>query len=325
MTTITKEAEMANAINAYIVEMAPEWQENIKREMQLEKILDTVYCVETYAETKADFTNVIQAYQGKFTPTGQISIGAMKNELQAMKTDLEFDEEQLEQFRNTQFPLYHPAGQGMLQDNGFIQKLLNDMYFAAWTDEMAMVAVKGERVAPTSGTAGTVLGSITGFDKVFDDGIAAGDINTITTGVIEEDTIVDQVQASLDEIPKLIRKQGGTIFMSEDQAIWYSRKYKKLHPYANIVVDSPNGRVLLIDDYQNFVIQTLNEKDDDTRFWIDIKHKRKTNMIVGKHRVYSDMPSLTAFPIVRGLKLKADWHRFYGLRRYEFTYVTKVS
>jgi hypothetical protein len=325
VTTISKEQAAANAINAYVVEMAEEWQTPIKRQMQLENLLNHIYCIETYAESYGDFENVIQAYQGKFTPTGAMKVGAYKNELVAMKTDLEFSEDKLEQFSKTQFPLYHPAGQKSMEDNQFIQKMLGEFYFNAWVDEMAQVAVNGVRVEPTPGQPGTVLGSVNGFNKVFNDGIAAGTINTITTGVLTNDDIVDQLQYSLDQIPKLIRAKGGTIYFSEQQAIAYSRKYKKTHDNSTPVMNDPSGTFLLVDDYTKFKIRVINEKDDFNRFWIDINHMGKTNMIVGKHKIYSDMPSLTAYPDARTLKVKAEWHRFYGLRRHEYTFITKAA
>ncbi len=323
--TITKEQALSNAINVYLVEMAEEWQGPIKRVMELENLLDKVFCIETYAETAADFTGVIQAYQGKFTPTGLMKVGAVSNTLQTLKSDLNFEEDKLELFSKTQFPLYHPAGQKSLEDNKFIQRMLNDFYFESWIDEMALVAVQGVRVEPTPGIAGTILGSVDGFDKVFNDGITAGEINTITTDVLTPDDIVDQVQYSLEQIPTLIRRQGGTIYMSEQQALWYSRKYKKLHDNSTPVMNDPTGTFLLVDDFTKFKIRVVNEKEDNDRLWIDILHKGKTNMIVGKHKIYSDMPSLTAYPVVRGLNLKADWHRFYGMRRYEHTFITKAA
>jgi hypothetical protein len=323
-TQINKITALSNAINAYIVDMADEWQTPIRNEMELEPLLDHVYCLETYAEPSVEFKNVIQAYQGRFTSTGVVNVGSVKNTLQTMKSDLDFDEEQLEKWAFSQFPMYHPAGQDQLQDNRFVQKLLNEEYFEAWKDEMNKVAVKGVRVAPTSGTAGTVLGSVDGFDKVFADGIAAGSINTITTGALTEEDIYDQVAMSLDAITKNISKQGGTIWMSPTVAVWYSRAYKAKHPHATPVINDPAGKIMLVDEYPKFVIRELTEKSN-TNIWIDIKYRGRTNMIVGKHKVFSDMPSLTTYPEPRMLKCTSSWHRFYGLRRYEHTFVTKVS
>lgn len=325
MTTISKETALANAINAYIVDMAQEWQTPIKNEMELEKVIDSVYCMETYAEPDVEFKNVIQAYQGKFVSSGEVTVGSHKNELQRMMSNIELNEEMLEKFGSSQFPLYHPAGQRTVADNGFVQKLLNELYFEAWKDEMNQVSVKGVRVAPTVGTAGTVLGSCDGFNKVFADLVTAGKLNTITTGNITEEDIVDQIQMALDAIPKEISRQGGNIFLSPTQATWYSRKYKELHPRAIVVTNNPTEKMLLVDDYPKFKIIELTEREGATDIWIDIKYRGKTNMITGKHKVYSDMPTLEAYPNAKELKLTSSWHRFYGIRRYEFTFKTKAA
>ena len=324
-TQISKETALANAINAYIVDMAQEWQTPIKNSLEIETMIDSVYCLETYAEPNVDFKNLIQAYQGGFTPSGLVNVGAHSNKLQSMKTDLQFNEEQLEKFGNSQFPLYHPAGDATLEDNQFIQKLLNELFFEGWKDELNLVSIKGIRVAPTPGTAGTVLGSVDGFEKVFTDLNTSGDLNTINTGAITEADIYDQIQAALDVIPKTISRQGGCIYLSPTQAVWYSRAYKLKHPLALVVTGNASGSILTIDEYPNFEVKTLTEREGANTVWIDIKYRGKTNMITLKHKVKSDMPTLEAYPRPRGLDLTSSWHRGYGIRRYEFTYVTRTA
>lgn len=324
-TQIQKETALANAINAYIVDMAEEWQTPIRNTLEIENMIDSVYCLETYAEPSVAFSGLIQAYQGGFTPTGQVAVGAHENKLQAMKTDLKFDEEQLEKFANSQFPLYHPAGDATLEDNQFIQRLLNQEFFEGWKDEMNLVSIKGQRVAPTPGTAGTVLGAVDGFERIFADLQTAGKLNTILTGAITEEDIYDQIQMALDAIPKIISRQGGMIYLSPTQTVWYSRAYKKAHPHAISVTNNADGPILTIDEYPKFMIKTLTEREGANDIWIDIKYRGKTNMITLKHKVKSDMPTLTAYPRPRGLDITSSWHRGYGIRRYELTYKTRTA
>lgn len=324
-TQINKETALANAINAYIVDMAPEWQTPIRNELEIETMIDAVYCMETYAESNVDFKNLIQAYQGGFTPSGLVNIGAHDNKLQAMKTDLQFNEDQFEKFGGSQFPVYHPAGDAKLEDNKFVQMLLNEFFFEGWKDEINLVSIKGVRVAPTPGTAGTVLGSVDGFEKVFTDLNTAGKLNTINTGAITEADIYDQIQEALDIIPKKISRQGGTIYLSPTQAVWYSRAYKVAHPRALSVTGNADGSILTIDEYPKFNIRILTEREGANTVWIDIKYRGKTNMITLKHKVKSDMPTLEAYPRPRGLDVTSSWHRGYGIRRYEFTYVTRTA
>jgi hypothetical protein len=325
-TTVQKEVALGNAINAYIVEMAEEWQMPIRNALELETMIDTVYCLETYAETHASFENVVQAYQGKFTPSGNVAIGAVKNTLGKMKSDLHFTEDQFEQFGFSQYPDYHPAGQSTMEDNKFVQKLLNEFYINQWIHEINEVSVHGVAVAPTVGTAGTVLGSCNGFNKIFADGIVAGNVNTVNTGIITEADIYDQLQSTMDAVlavqPKFA-KMGGSVYMSPEQVIWYSRKYAAKHNNATPIINDPSGTFLLVDNYKKFKIRELTEKGNDD-IWVDIHWMGKTNMICLKHKKYSDMPSLTAYPEARGLKLTSSWHRGFGLRRKELTYLTRA-
>lgn len=324
-TQINKETALANAINAYVVDMAAEWQTPIKNSLEIETMIDEVYCMETYAEANVEFKNLIQAYQGGFTPSGLVNVGAHENKLQAMKTDLQFNEEQLEKFASSAFPIYHPAGDATVQDNKFIQKLLNELFFEAWTDELNLVSIKGVRVAPTPGTAGSVLGSVDGFEKVFADLNTAGKLNTINTGAITEADIYDQIQEALDLIPKVVSRQGGCIYLSPSQAVWYSRAYKVKHPLSLSVTGNAAGSILTIDEYPKFMVKVLTEREGANTIWIDIKYRGKTNMISLKHKVKPALPTLEAYPRPRGLDLTSSWHRGYGIRRYEFTYVTRTA
>lgn len=322
---ILKSSELADVLNTAVIDLAEEFNQPIQQELEFENILDTVFTRETYAEASVEYENLIQAYQGKFTPTGTISIGSHHNTLQTMKSDLEFPEDMTEDFFNTQFPEYHPAGYNSMEEHPFVQMFLNEFFYNGWKTEMNKTSVKGVRVAPTVGTAGTPLGAIDGFAKVFNDLITAGKLNTITTGIVNQTNIVDAIFNAIMEIPEDIRDIGGTVFIPTKWAIWYSQQYKKSHSNASPVVENPTGRFLLLDEFENFMLKPIKAMSGENRAYIDIKKNGKSNMIVGKHKTKPDMPQLTFYPKPRGLDATASWHRFYGLRRYEYTFVTKTA
>lgn len=324
-TSFSKDTSaLSEALNTYVVDMAEEWHEPIMREMRFEQELDTVRCEEVYSEPAVEVAGVIQRYQGKFTPTGTIAVRSRQNWLENFKTDLEITEDQIEFFAKTQFPAWHPSKSDSVEDNGFVQKFLNQFYFNQWKREMALVATKGVQVAVTSGTAGTVLGSINGFQKVLGDAITAGNVSKLAIGAVSNTNIVAKVNEALLSLPEDLQGEKIRIFMPQTWSIWYSQNYKATHQYSAPVVEDPTGRKLLVDDFDAQIIP-IRDMSGISEMWIDVAVNGKTNMIVGKHRSRPDMPSLVTVPTIRGLQVKANWHRFYGLRRFEYTYVTRTA
>lgn len=328
-TSVVKENEiLAEALNRYVIDFAEEWQEPLKKSLQLETVLEAengvVYTEHTYAEPTRKMEGVIQAYQGKFTPKSDIVLGSRQNTLDRMKSDLEFDEEQMDTFWNSRYPQYEGSVNARFEDNPFVQDFLSDFYLEQWKREMTTVSVKGVKTAITSGTPTSVLGSIDGFDKVFNQHIADGKLQTITTGALTSYNILEKVQTALETIDEELWDYGINIYMSPQQALWFSRLYKKEHPYAQAMVNDPTAPALYIDDF-NAKIHRINAMRGSNRFWIDVKVDGKSNMIVGKHKYKPDMPTLEFVPLIRGIQAKADWHRFYGLRRFEYTFITKPA
>lgn len=331
-TTVNRDtnAQTAEDLNRYVIDRAAEWQEPIKKSLQLETILTAengvVYTENTYSEDTRKMEGVVQAYQGRFTPKGDIVIGSHANKILRMKSDLQYDEEQMDTFWDSKYPQYEGSVNASFEDNPFIQDFLGEFYFNQWQREMDMVSVKGVATPVVAGTPTSVLGSIDGFDKVFNDLIAAGKLNTIATGVITEQNIVAVVQATLASLDPDFYDESINIYMSPTHALWFSRAYKAMHPYAGLVGDGMNQmkKALYVDDF-NATIHSIKAMRGSQRFWIDVKVDGKSNMIVLKHKKKSDMPTLTFVPQIRGIQAKADWHRGYGLRRYEYTFVTKVA
>lgn len=328
-TTVTKDmGVLAEGLNRVAIEYGEEWQEPLKKELDLEAILTAengvVYCENTYSEGEFEMEGTVQQYQGKFTPTGNIHLGSRENKLQRLKSDLEFDEEAMDKFWDSKYPQYEGSVNASFEDNPFLQDFLDEKYINQWKREMRMVAVKGVKTAVTSGTPTTILGSIDGFDKVFNDEITAGNVPTITTGVLTATNILEKVQFALESIDEDLWDEGMNIYMGPKEALWFSRLYKKDHPYAQAMVNDPTAPALFVDDF-NAKIHRIYNMRQSGRIWIDCKVNGKSNMIVGKHKFKSDMPTLTFVPQIRSIQAKADWHRFYGLRRFGFTYITKVA
>ena len=325
-STVNKDNEqLAEAFNQYIIEFAEEWQEPLKKELELEMILDTVYTEDTYAEKKRSISGIIQAYQPKFTAKGEIKIGSRQNKLDRMKLDLEFDEDDTNEFWSTKYPQYDNAGLAF-QDNPFIQDFLGEFVFDQWKREMRAVAVKGQKVAPTVGVAGSVLGAIDGFNTMFTQEIALGNVQTIATGVITPQNVLDVVRATLKQLDPELYDESINIFMPPEMTVWFSELYKDKRPFSGQIATGSNvmKRALYVEDF-NATIIPIKEMRGMGKFWIDVKINGKTNMIVGKHKTRPDMPVLHFVPLIRGIQMKGDWHRFYGLRRTEYTFVTKVA
>jgi hypothetical protein len=325
MTITQKMGVLALAFNTYLIDMADEWQQPLIKELEIEKHLDTVYTQETYAEINMAVSNVIQTYKGKFSPSGNILIGSMHNTLDAMKTDLQIQEDQIEFFAKTQFPAWNPSTSDTVLDNGFTQKFLNEFFGNQWKREMNTVSIKGVKVAATADTvAGTVLGSINGFNKVFTDGIAAGNVNQINMDFSTATDFSTKLKTALKQIPEDLYNEGGYIYMNPKHVMWYSEDFRAKNQFAAQVITDSTGMKLMIDDFK-FAIIPISAMSGLDRIYLDVHVNGKKNMIVGKHSSKPDMPTLNFIPTARGLDVTGNWHRFYGLRRYEYTFVIKPA
>jgi hypothetical protein len=316
--------EIAETLNNVVAEVGADWQEKVTQPLELENSLQTVYCEHTYVEDSREVENILQPYLGDFAPKGTISIGSVENTLEIGQIDMKFKASDFNKFFNTRYPNYHQAGKDPL-DNDFIGDFLNDFLNKQIIRELGRLSIFGVKAARTEGVAAPFLTTFTGFDKKIADLVTAGKVGTVTTGVITKTNIGTVIGAAMESLDATIRFEKGRVKMSKTMATWYSQWYKANHPYAAPVVTDPTGKFMMVDDYQ-VVIEPLQCMEGLNYFIIDMEVDMKTNMIIGKHKTLPALPQLRfESDAERGVNVMGELHRFYGLRRFEYTYKSKVA
>ena len=93
---------LATMLNTHSRVFAPEIQTKTRLGLEMETMLTQRQANgEYYVVENAESTEVLQPYQGKFTPKGDITHSEEKIRVRPIKLDLEFTEQQLEKWWNS--------------------------------------------------------------------------------------------------------------------------------------------------------------------------------------------------------------------------------
>jgi len=207
---------------------------------------------EYYVVENAEASELLQPYQGGFTPKGSVTHSEQTIRVRPIKLDMRFTEVDLEKWWNSwMVDRFDPEKDPMQWT--FPRYIIEKELLPKFYDDLNTVAWTGEYAAPTPGTAGDAVDSVDGFKKVIADAITAGSIpsgNVITTTALSASNARDKVELFLDSIPEVITKKGGRILMSPTLRRYYFRDYRgeftqQLGPYSTD--NSP--RKVLVDDY----------------------------------------------------------------------------
>lgn len=214
---------------------------------------------EYYVVENAEATEILQPYQGGFTPKGEVTHSEQSIRVRPVKLDMRFTEVQLAKWWNSwMISRFDPEKDPM--EWTFPRYIVEKELIPKFNDDLNTVAWTGEYAAPTPGTAGDAVDSVDGFKKVIADAITAGSIpagNVITTTAITSSNARDKVELFLDSIPEVITAKGGRILMSPTLRRHYFRDYRgeftqQAGPYSTD--NSP--RKILVDDY-NVMLESV--------------------------------------------------------------------
>ena len=165
----------------------------------------------------ATFRTLVQPFQKTFTQKGGVDIVPNEIRQYRFKIDDEFMPDEL-----------YATWLGFLTSFNVSRKewpfvkWLIEVYYKNQIDQDIELYeyYKGVHVAPTVGVAGVDGTGMNGVQKLLQDGVDAGTINSIAMAPLDAATIFDQVEAFTDEISEVYQGIKMNVFMSRK---WYKK------------------------------------------------------------------------------------------------------
>lgn len=266
---------------------------------------------EYYVVENAEATEVLQPYQGTFTPKGTVTHSEEKIRVRPIKIDLQFDEVQLEKWWNSWQAMSRFTPELDPQSWTYARYILEKELIPKFQDDLNNAAWLGEYVAPTPGTAGDAVESVDGFKKIIADLVTANKIQKYDTGSITSSNIREKVEEFLGAIPDHITKKGGKLLMAPKLRRWYFYDYRGEFSALPSAYPANEGgmKEIMADDY-NIGLVAMATMTGSSRF-VFLPNGRE-NMVwvsmVGKP-VY---PQLIFVKDARVLKCYGTIYRGYG-------------
>ncbi len=175
---------------------------------------DTVYDFAT-----SDHDSGFQAFQKAFTATGDDTFGGRRQTVYAVKSDKKiFPDDAM----NSWIGFLTDIGKAK-KDYPLVQYIVDQTLLAVAAD-IEIAGMRGVYVAPTPGTAGTVLGSMHGILKQIVDAITATTITPIATSTVTASNVIDVIDSFVDGVSDAVMENSTYIFTNKQTARWLARK-----------------------------------------------------------------------------------------------------
>ena len=320
--TITIDA-LAEHLNDHSRMFAPDIQTKTRVGLEWETMLTPRQSSgEYYVVENAEADEVLQPYQGTFTPKGSITHSEQSIRIRPIKMDLNFTELDLEKWWNSwqisrfdvekdpqawTFPRF-------IFEKELLPKFNNDLNRAAWL---------GQYVAPTPGTPGAALDSVDGFKKTIADLITSGAIPAgnvyDTVAAIDASNIREKIEGFLDSIPEEITSKGGKILMSTQHRRWYFRDYRGEFTSQPTLSMENRPKRILVDDY-DVSLEAVNSMAGSAR-WIFLPNNRE-NMVWVSRQGAPVYPSVIFKTQARVLQMYSTIYRGFGFEYPQEIYVS---
>lgn len=235
---------------------------------------------EYYVVENAEADEILQPYQGTFTPKGEVTHSESSIRVRPIKMDMEFTEVQLEKWWNSWMVDRFDVEKDP-ESWSYWRYILEKELIPKINDDLNSVAWLGSYAAPTPGTAGDAVDSVDGFKKVIADSITSLAIpaaNVITTTALTSSNARDKIELFLDGIPEEITKKGGRILCSPAVRRYYFRDYRAEFTQSPGPFPTNNmPQKVFIDDY-NVSIEAVASMAGSGRI-IFLPNNRPNNMV----------------------------------------------
>lgn len=177
--------------------------------------LSSVRTQGTYTAPNIVVGDMIQAYQGAFTPKNNVVIDAETLTLQEMKVDILWTEAQLNAFLKKWKPQNSQFGDSPLNNKWFVDYLMMNHVYPTLKQELEQKLVfKGEYVAPTTGTPGVSINACDGLKKRIMNAHTAGTLTYIPLGAITSVNIYDKTILYCRSMPEMHQDLAGDVYCS---------------------------------------------------------------------------------------------------------------
>ena len=187
-----------------------------------------IYDGDTYRFSNVVLGEVVQQFQKKFTPKGDIEFKPNKIKLHNLKVDVSLYPDDVKgswlgflEALNVNERAQWPIVRYMLEQE-VIPQIKHDLETKAY--------FKGNYASPTVGTAGSTGESIDGIKKLLNDGIADSSMqNVALSASITPANAFDMVEEFVDNIDPLLDNVPKRVYMDERILRWYHRDKRNTH------------------------------------------------------------------------------------------------
>lgn len=276
---------------------------------------------EYYVCESASTSELMQPYQGAFTPKGTITHDEATIRVRPIKLDIQFTETDLKKWWDTWKNSRFEAGKDP-QSWTFPRYIYEKELLPKVQSELNAMAWSGVYAAPTPGTPGASIDSVDGFKKVIADQITALKIpaaNVIATGAITAANARDKLEEFLDAIPEEITKMGGQILMAPAVRRLYFRDYRSEFTTVPGTYGLNEGpKEIMVDDYNVTLVSVASMAGSQRLIFLP---KNSENMVWVTREGYPTYPELIFDSAPRVLNMYATIYRGFGFEYPEEIYV----
>ncbi len=305
-------AGAANFLNDQSRQFASEIRTQILDGLEFERMLPSALSDgEFYVAEKAVAGELLQPYQGGYTPKGTVTHSENTIRVRPVKMDTDWTETDLVKWWNGFLGSRFEAGKDP-QTWTFPRYIYERVLIPKINQELNNLAWNGIYAAPTAGTPGASVASTDGFKKQIADLITATSMTAIVTGTFTATDIREKVEAFLDAIPEAVTNLGGKILMSTANKRLYFRDYRAefYHNTSGPAAQGGGPQRVLVDDY-NVEIVGVNAMAGSNR-WIFVPNEATANMKFLGRQGYPLYPEIIFDKSPRVLHMYATFYRGYG-------------
>jgi len=313
MANITIDAAAAT-LKRYPVAYAKQWASVMRQSMEWENpaIAKPRQALHTYTSPAANVGEVLQAYQCPWTPKGTVNFTGVDTQLFRIKWDFELTCDDIETFYASWMSEWVELDKDPVEWS-LARYIYEQVVKPKITEEQNWNYYNAIYVAPTPGTAGASIASMTGLKKKIADYITGGDIVPVVTGAITSANVVDKVETFTSALPPVHQKTAGKILMSQTMANWYYRDYRAKFGTGNGIIGNDNPGLAV--DNTNKVVVGMASMEGSQRIIFN------PDMIWVKRIGEAYMPEPVIVHDIRKLKMSIVYHRAIGTESFFNFYV----
>lgn len=295
-------SEIVTQLGDYYRKYSTQIWQDIYNRLEFENYMTAIPGITSqYVATSSSVSDILQPFQGGFTPKGSVTFTPRINEVKHYKVDYLIDS--MDDWYTTYLGDMMTAEGTERAKWPLVKYIWMEKLIPKIAEEMDLLSAQGVYAAPTPPTPGSFMDICDGVLTNVATEITAGNITPINTGVITAANILDRVEFFADSLPNKYKNAPIPLFMSGTNARRYQRDYRNEFGSTNDQRSKDNLAI----DATNIQIIGLNSFEGSDRFLMT----PKGNLLKMFNKI-SILNNFTAQEFNRDVKLLADGHRGYG-------------